>query len=71
MDPQGEDRLSHRFRFLLELSRRRRAFPEAHDAARLGASQRGLGMGPSLGPLVACLEIQGAADMALARGEPG
>ena len=71
MDLLDQDGLSHRFRLLLRLSRERSAFAERHDAARLEASRRGVGMGVPLDALAACLEIQQAADVAAARGEPG
>ena len=71
MDLLDQDGLSHRFRLLLCLSREQGAFAERHDAARLESSRRGAGMGAPLDALAACLEIQQAADIALALGESG
>ena len=71
MDLLDQDGLSHRFRLFLRLSREQAAFAESHNAARLEASRRGVGMGAPLEALADCLGIQQAADIALARGESG
>ena len=71
MDLLDQDGLSHRFQLLLRLSRERAVLAERHDAARLEASRRGVGMGAPLEALADCLRVQQAADIALARGESG
>ena len=45
MDLPDEEGQSYRFRFLLQLSRRRSTFSDRLDTARLEASPRGIGMG--------------------------
>ena len=71
MDLLDQDGLSHRFQLLMPLTREQSAFVERHDAARLEASRRGVGMCAPLDALATCLEIQQAADVVAARGEPG